>query len=137
MPDSAFQARTTADRGVILYGHAEMNGAWPALLGRSPVQVRRGVVEVGGRTVQRGDLGCLFVQPRPDSDVACVGVVAGSGMAGLRATQRLPYFMAGPGFPDLLVVGADAWSRGTEAIVAAGFFGEDWSVERGEWAWGE
>ena len=41
------------DRNVILYGHAENNAAWPVLLGASPVQVRRGQVKVGSRTVTR------------------------------------------------------------------------------------
>ena len=35
------------DRNVILYGHAESNAAWPVLLGKSPVQVRRGQVKFG------------------------------------------------------------------------------------------
>jgi hypothetical protein len=62
-------------------------------------------------------------------------VGAGSGLKGLRATQRLPYFMAGPGYPDLLLLGPGVWEQGTKGIVAAGFFGEDWSVQRGEFAW--
>lgn len=137
IPDTAFSPDRYPDRGVILYGHAEMNAAWPALLSGSPVEARRGVIRVGGRSVERDDLACLFLQPRSDSEIASVGVVAGSGMAGLRMTNRLPYFMAGTGYPDCLVVGADALERGTEGIVAAGFFGNDWSVERGDFAWGK
>lgn len=135
--DTRLDFEATRDRGIILYGHAEMNAAWPRLLGASPIQVRRGSVRVGDRTLAREDLGCLFLQPRPGSAVASVGVVAGSGLKGLRATDRLPYFMAGPGFPDFLVVGADIWRRGTAEIAAAGFFGPDWSLAEGETAWGE
>ncbi len=135
MPDTAFDAVLTRDRGVILYGHADMNAAWPLLMSMSPVQVRRGAVVVGDRRVEGDDLGCLFLQPRPGSATASVGVVAGSGLKGLRATQRLPYFMAGPGYPDLLLLGPGVWEQGTKGIVAAGFFGEDWSVQRGEFAW--
>ena len=57
---------------MIVYGHAESNAAWPALLGESPVQVRRGQVKVGPRSVTGDDLACLFIRPRPGSDVASV-----------------------------------------------------------------
>lgn len=136
MPDTAFDPARHRDRGVILYGHAEMNAAWAALLGGSPVQVHRGEVRVGDRVVRREDAACLFLQPRPDSDVASVGVVAGSGLQGLRLTHRLPYFLAGTGYPDCLVLGADVLEKGTAGIVTAGFFGNDWSVEHGDFAWG-
>lgn len=133
--DTAFVAGQYPDRGVVLYGHADMNAAWARLLSGSPVTVRRGEVRVGDKAVRRDDLSCLFVQPRPDSDRASVAVVAGTGMAGLRVTNRLPYFMAGTGYPDCLVIGSDALEKGTAGIVAAGFFGNDWSVERGDIAW--
>jgi pimeloyl-ACP methyl ester carboxylesterase len=83
------------DRNVILYGHAENNAAWPVLLGASPVQVRRGQVKFGARTVSGEDLACLFVRPRPGSDQASVAAVSGSGLTGLRLTERLPYFTSG------------------------------------------
>lgn len=137
LPDTAFQPERFADRGVILYGHADMNSAWTTLLADSPVQVRRGSVRVGERTVAREDAACLFLQPRPDSDTASVGIIAGTGMVGLRLTHRLPYFLAGTGYPDCLVVGADALQSGNAGIVAAGFFGNDWSVSSGDFAWGE
>ena len=73
-------------------------------LGQEPVQVRRGQVQVGKRTIARDDLACLFLQPRPGSDQATVGVVAGSGLIGLRLTERLPYFISGVAYPDCLVV---------------------------------
>ena len=106
--DTAFldpsRADEFRDRDVILYGHAESNAAWPALLGESPVQVRRGQVRIGGRTVSGDDLACLFCRPRPGSDRASVGVVAGSGPAGLRLTQQLPYFTSGVAYPDCMLL---------------------------------
>lgn len=133
--DTALAADVDPDRGVILYGHADMNAAWARLLADSPVQVRRGEVRVGDRSVRRDDLSCLFLQPRPDSDRASVAVVAGTGLPGLRLMHRLPYFMAGTGYPDCLVIGSDALEVGTAGIVTAGFFGNDWSVARGDFAW--
>ncbi len=136
IPDTQFDPRREPDRGVILYGNRDQNSAWTGLLADSPVQVTRGGVTVGGRKLQGEDVGCLFTRPRPGSKTASVGVVAGTGLVGSRVTDRLPYFQAGPGYPDLLLVGPEAWEHGTAGIRCAGFFGNDWSVERGEWAWG-
>jgi hypothetical protein len=133
--DVDFDAAKASDRNVILYGHAESNAAWPSLLGASPVQVRRGVVRVGERETKGDDLACLLVRPRPGSDRALVGAVSGTGLAGLRLTDRMPYFLAGVGYPDCIVLGADTLTRGAEGVRVAGFFGTDWGVASGEWVW--
>ena len=135
--DTAFDASRDRDRGVILYGNADNNAAWNALLADSPVQVRRGSVRVGTREITGNDLACLFLRPRPGSDIACVGVVAGTGLPGLRLNDRVPYFMAGVAFPDLTVFGSEALETGWLGARMAGYFGQDWSVERGEFAWSE
>ena len=123
------------DRSVILYGNAESNAAWPALLAESPVQVRRGQVKVGGRNVSGDDLACLFVRPRPGSGTASVAAVSGSGMIGLRLTGRLPYFTSGVAYPDCVLLKAKTGGEGAPAPIAAGYFGADWDVESGEFAW--
>jgi poly(3-hydroxybutyrate) depolymerase len=123
------------DRNVIVYGHSESNAAWRVLLAESPVQVSRGQAKIGKRTVSRNDLACLFIQPRPGSDTAAVGVVGGSGLVGLRLTERLPYFTSGVAYPDCLLVAAQALSEGKPDLLAAGYFGPDWDVESGEFAW--
>ncbi|MGO9471469.1 MAG: hypothetical protein ACLQIB_58535 [Isosphaeraceae bacterium] len=125
------------DRNVIVYGHSASNAAWPALLGESPVQVQRGRVRIGQRTVMGENLACLFVRPRPGSDRSSIGVVAGTGLAGLRLTDRLPYFTSGVAYPDCLLADAKGLSEGRSAFIAAGYFGGDWSVESGEFAWRE
>lgn len=127
--------RYAATRNVILYGHAECNGAWASLLGASPVQAHRGRLQVGERELIGQDLGCLFLQPNPRDDQALVGVVCGSGMAGLRATERMPYFLSGAGFPDCLVIDANLPAKGIDGVRAAGFFGPDWQVGTGDFAW--
>jgi hypothetical protein len=139
VPDTAFldpaRAGEFRDRNVILYGHSESNGAWPALLGDSPVQVQRGQVRIGRRTTSGNDLACLFYRPRPGSDRAAVGVVSGSGMIGLRLTERLPYFVSGVGYPDCLLLSARTLTDGAKGVIAAGYFGLDWGIESGEFAW--
>ena len=133
--DIAFNPKLELNRGVILYGHADSNGAWPALLSDSPVQVRRGEIRVDERRAAGADLACLFLRPRPGSDRACVGVVTGTSVAGLKLTDRLPYFLAGVAYPDVTILGPDMLTNGIEGIRAAGFFGLDWSVTNGEFAW--
>src|SRR5207253_389914 len=88
-------------------------GKWAgsALPGEATVRVARGVVRVGERA-EKGDLACLFVRPRAHSDRALVGAVAGSSLAGMRLTERLPYFTSGVGYPDWLVLDAESLARG-------------------------
>ncbi|HEY1861511.1 MAG TPA: prolyl oligopeptidase family serine peptidase, partial [Gemmataceae bacterium] len=133
--DVDFDADKDRDRGVILYGHADSNAAWKTLLGESPVQVHRGSVQVGDRTESADNLACLFLRPRPGSDKASVGVVTGTGINGLRLTDRMPYFVSGCGYPDCIVLGPDVLERGAEGVRVAGFFGMDWRVESGEFVW--
>jgi hypothetical protein len=139
VPDSVFlePSRLTEfrDRNVVLYGHSESNAAWASLLRASPVQVRRGKVQIGSRTVSDDDLACLFLQPRPGSEQAVVGVVAGSGSVGMRLTERLPYFTSGVAYPDCLLVDSKVLSEQSSGLIAAGYFGPDWSAESGEFAW--
>jgi hypothetical protein len=133
--DTDFQAGRDQDRGVILYGNADSNAAWKSLLADSPVQVHRNGVRIGNRETTGADLACLFLRPRPGSNIACVGVVSGTGLAGCRLTDRVPYFLAGVALPDVTVIGADALEKGWDGARAAGYFGLDWSVENGEFAW--
>ena len=137
VPDTGFDPARDRDRSVILYGNAVTNGAWKALLADNPVQVRPGAVLIGSCEIAGDDLACLVVRPRPGSDRALVGVVAGAGMAGMRLTDRLPYFVSGVAYPDCVVIGADALVAGTDGVRAAGYFGIDWSVASGEFAWRE
>ena len=135
--DTAFVPRAVPDRSVILYGNADTNAAWKPLLGDSPVQVERGAIIAGDHELHGHDLACLFIRPRPGSDVACVGVVSGSGPAGMRLTDRLPYFVSGVGYPDCIILSPEVLSKGAEGVRAAGYFGLDWSLESGSFAWRE
>ena len=135
IPDAVFDADAHPDRNVILYGNADNHMTWEALLGKSPVQVTRTGVRIGDREEKGEDLACLFLRPRPGSDRALVGAVAGTGERGLRLTDRLPYFVSGIAYPDVIVFGPEMLSKGTAGVRAAGFFGPDWSVKRGEIVW--
>jgi dienelactone hydrolase len=134
--DTAFQTAETAERNVVLYGNADTNAAWGVLLKDSPVQLRRGAVTVGERKLTGEHLACLFLRPRPGSERACVGVVGGTGLAGMRLTDRLPYFVSGVAYPDCIVLGPETLREGVNGVRVAGYFGLDWGVGSGEFAWG-
>ena len=112
----------TADRNVILYGNADTNSAWAVLLTDCPVEVKRGAIRVGDRTETGDDLAVLMVRPRPDSDTALVGVVGGTGPAGMRLTNRLRWFVSGITYPDLMILGPKVLTEGTSDIRAWGLF---------------
>lgn len=133
--DSAFDPEKDTNRSLVLYGNADSNSVWKALLGKNPVQVLNGEVRVGKSQLYGGDLACLFVQPRPGSDRASIAVVSGSGIVGMRLCDRIPYFVSGVGYPDCLVMGPEVLERESEGVRAAGFFGLDWSVDGGEFVW--
>jgi dienelactone hydrolase len=137
IPDTAFDAERYKDRNIILYGNADTHGAWKTLLPSSPVLVNRTGISVGGKRYEGGDLGCVFVYPDRQSESALLGVVAGTGTAGSRLLDRLSYFVSGVGFPDLCILGPSAPSGQEKefTILGVGFFGNDWSVDRGEFVW--
>lgn len=134
--DVDFNPAAEKDRNVILYGNANTNLAWKALLGTSPVQVRRGEIQIGNRKTTGSNLACLLIRPRPGSDIASVGAVSGTGVVGMRVTDRRPYLSPGFAYPDCVVFSSDMLTQGSQGVVCAGFFGEDWRVETGEFEWG-
>jgi predicted esterase len=136
VPDTEFHPSVEPNRSVILYGNAQTNDAWQALLGDSPLQVTEGQVRMEGHVWRGDDLACLFVRPRSGSAVASVAAVAATGPVGLRLLQRLPVFLSGVAWPDATVLSAQMLTKGLEGILAAGFFGNDWGVADGDWAFG-
>jgi hypothetical protein len=123
------------NRNVIVYGNSSTNSAWKPLLGDSPVQIGPGVVKIGEREVKGDNLGCMFIQPRPGSDIASVGVISGTGVKGVRTLDRMPIFVSGIAYPDLFLVDSEMLTSGMKGVRAAGFFGNDWKAESGEFAW--
>ncbi|MBW6497972.1 MAG: prolyl oligopeptidase family serine peptidase [Bacteroidales bacterium] len=130
--DTEFSIERFADRNVILYGSASNHKAWDLLLKDAPVRVENGRIDLGDYTINGDNLGTFFIYPRPDSDFASVGVVAGTGMEGMRSLAPNDYFSGITGFPDLLIFDVNWLRDGIEGIRASGFFGNDWSVENGE-----
>ena len=133
--DVAFDPWADPDRGVIIYGNRDINGAWATLLADSPIQVNSIAVMAGDTTLRGDDLAAVVVRPRPGSDIASVAAIAGTGYAGQRLTATLPLFLAGVGWPDWMVLRDDVLEQGESAIEGAGFFGADWSLDGEQSRW--
>jgi dienelactone hydrolase len=137
LPDTLFDPAKERDRNVILYGNADTNAAWTKLLAGCPVELRNGRARVGGRSYSGSDFAAYFLRPRPGSEFASVGAVAWTGRAGWSAACPGQYFISGAGLPDLLFFSAETLRSGTGGIRAIGWFGDDWSLERGDVVWQE
>ncbi len=132
LPDTEFDPSSEPGRNVIIYGNEKTNSAWDKVLGNCPVTVAEGKVTIGDKEYSGGDLGILFIYPRKGSDLASVGVVAGSGIEGMKLNDVRPYLYSGFEFPDLMMYSEKYPGSGADGILAAGFFGNDWTVKNGE-----
>lgn len=134
LADTLFDAASTKDRTVVLYGNADNNLAWKTLLPDCPIQVRSGSVTAGDKTWTGDDMSALFIRPRPDSPVASVIAVSGSGSIGMRTTNPISLFVPFVRYPDLMICQA-AENQERPVVHLAGYFGYDWSLQNAELAW--
>lgn len=133
--DRDFSPRDYPDRNVVIYGNRSNNTAWDRLLKNSQVQVYNNKLTFGDRNLDGADWGLYFVVPRPDSDIASVGVVSATGPEGMKAAYANHYLVNGTTFPDLTLFNGSVLSLGIDAVKCAGFFGNDWSIENGDFEW--
>jgi predicted esterase len=133
--DIDFNPSNYPDRNVIVYGNRTNNAAWDSLLGNSPILVMKNKVTVGGKELNGDQWGAYFIVPRADSDKASIGVVTATGSRGMKAAYANHYLVNGTTFPDLLLFDDNVLLNGTSEVKCAGFFGNDWSVETGDFKW--
>ena len=125
-------------RNVILYGNADTNSAWSPLLRTSPIQVSRGRLAIGDKVYEGPELGSIFVYPhRAHGKWILVGVVSGTGVPGLKTSDRLPIFTSGVAYPDWTVFTTDVLKHGTKGIKACGFYENNWTLSKSETAWAD
>ncbi len=118
-----------AGRNVILYGNADTNAAWGAVLGADcPIEARRGFVRAGERRFSGVDLGAVFVWPRAGEPRALVGVFADSGALGTWVLDSLSPFTSGVGYTDWAVIDARVLRLGDGGVLAAGWFDAQWRI---------
>jgi hypothetical protein len=65
----------------------------------------------------------------PDSKIASVAAVTGTGLAGMHAADANQYFAGGSGFPDYMIFTADIARDGIQAVKYSGFYGNGWELE--------
>jgi len=122
MSDDQFLA-SSKQRNIILYGNSQTNRAWNATVGTDKLRVQGGEMIIDDKVLKGADLACLAALPRKDNRELLVGIVAGTGKAGMRATDRLGYFSSGVGFPEVTVIRANAWKTGFDGVEGAGRIG--------------
>lgn len=135
IPDTEFSLKKYSDRNVIIYGNKDNNAAWKLLLKNSPVQVSNNEVNFNGKKITGKQWGMYFIVPRSDSNFASIGVVTATGMTGAKAAYMNHYLVNGTTFPDVLLFDNQVLTNGTSSVKCAGFFGNDWSIENGEFEW--
>ena len=133
--DTDFNPKKYADRNVIIYGNKSNNAAWNKLLKNSPIQVENDLVTIGAKKLTGNQWGMYFTVPRSDSDIASIGVITATGTNGMKATYANHYLVNGTTFPDVLLFDNTVISNGDKAVKCAGFFGNDWSIETGDFKW--
>ncbi|HCC69693.1 MAG TPA: alpha/beta hydrolase [Bacteroidales bacterium] len=133
--DRQFRDGNFQGRNIIIYGNADNNLAWDILLAESPVSISNNKLVIGDRTITGDDIACYFIRPVEGSEKNSVGIVAGTGIKGMRAAYPNQYFIAGSSFPDLTIFRMPVANEGYEAVECAGFFGYDWSVKTGDFKW--
>ena len=129
IPDTEYTLTKYAGRNVIIYGNRNNNKAWSLLLKNCPVQVMDNEIKAGDKNMKGDDLGAYFIYPHPTDDKASIGVVAGTGLAGMRATSPNNYLSGITGFPDIMIFRADILRDGLQAMEFAGYFDNDWMLE--------
>jgi hypothetical protein len=133
--DIHFSREKYPDQNVIIYGNRDNNMAWESLLITCPIQVQKGKISLQNRSFEGEDFGIYFIYPREDSDIASIGVVSATGEKGRKATYANLYLENGTTFPDVIIVNSNVIKEGLTGIVGAGFFSNDWSIEKGDFVW--
>lgn len=128
--DRDFVPSNYPDRNVVLYGNADNNRAWNVLLNNVPVEVKDGEILFGDNIFKGNDMGVYFIYPRSDSDTASVGVIAGTGIKGMKAGIKNNYFAGFNGYPDLLIFNTGYVKEGLDGILVSGFFNNNWEINK-------
>lgn len=130
--DSEFNSTNYEERNIIVYGNSETNSAWKILLANSPIQVNRECVRIKEREFLSNDLACLFIRPKENNKKNLIGVISGTGIIGLKLSNSIPFMSPGFTYPDVTVFSSELLTDKERGYRAAGFFGYDWSVKKGE-----
>ncbi|WP_114793132.1 prolyl oligopeptidase family serine peptidase [Niabella yanshanensis] len=131
--DTEYQPSRYAGRNIIIYGNADNNNAWKMLLSESPLQVKRNQLTAGDQKWTGDNLATYFVWPQKDPALL-VGVIAATGVKGMKAAYANQYFAGGSGFPDFMIFSDQMLKDGAAGVKLAGFFDNHWRLTKDEMA---
>ncbi|HEY1870421.1 MAG TPA: alpha/beta hydrolase, partial [Chitinophagaceae bacterium] len=127
--DKQFSAEKYNGRNVIIYGNANTNSAWSILLKDCPIQVYTNKITADSLHWNGDDLAAYFVWRQKDAALL-TGVVAATGVKGMKAAYANQYFAGGSGFPDFMIFSINMLKDGSDAIKMAGFFTNQWKISK-------
>jgi len=134
--DSDFRVAKYKDRNIVLYGNKNNNKAWKKLLNNCPLQVENNKLRMGDKELIGKQWAALFIYPRQNTDKASIGVVTATGDLGMKAAFGNDY-LGRPAYPDILIFDQNLMKDGISSVKCTGFFGNDWTVENGDFVWSE
>ncbi|MFD2825981.1 alpha/beta hydrolase-fold protein [Leeuwenhoekiella polynyae] len=133
--DRDFELSNYPNQNIVMYGNKNNNSSWNKILKFCPIQVSNNLIKVGSKKLEGDQWGALFIYPRDDSDTASVGVVTATGIKGMKGAYANDYLENGTTFPDVLIFDDTMMKSGISGVKSSGFFGNDWSVEEGDFIW--
>jgi hypothetical protein len=130
--DKDFDPDNYENCNILLYGTKDQNSAFNKLLIDSPISVSNNNISISEKNLDGDDLGCYLVYPRKGTENNLIGIIAGTGLEGIKLSYLRPFLKPGASFPDVTVFNTDILKYENKGIKAVGLFGLDWSVENGE-----
>lgn len=130
--DKQYATTKYNDRNVILYGNASTNAAWKFLLKDCPIQLKRNLASVGLKQWNGDDIAAYFIWPQANPNYL-TGVVAATGIKGMKAAYANQYFAGGSGFPDFMLFTSDMLKYGATGIKLAGFYNNKWQLDQNQY----
>lgn len=117
-------AQPAPPSNVILYGNLDTNNAAIELLRGATARIYNGVFTAHGGPAKGDNFACLQLHRHSakGGDIL-VALISGTGLAGMRATDRLPYFLSGVGIPDMVAMESTVWTKGTSDVIMVGTLG--------------
>jgi len=126
--DKEFSASKYQGRNIILYGNSENNTAWNNLLKDCPIQVSNSQITTKQHVLKGDDLAAYYIWPQHDNKLL-IGVVASTGVKGMKAAYANQYFAGGSGFPDFMIFSSELPKEGSKGIKLAGFYDNKWQFD--------
>jgi hypothetical protein len=94
-----------------------------------PIQVSTGKITADNLQWNGDSIAAYFVWPQKNPALL-TGVVAATGVKGMKTAYANQYFAGGSGFPDFMIFSVDMLKDGSNAVKMAGFFNNQWKFSK-------